>query len=182
MSLRKVSALCTMATLAGALAVIGLPAGPALASSPALNISFSSSAGSTAHWLPKHSGILLRVAGNPSTAYAVASLHHFDASALPSQEPSFTATGYASGTPRLAILMDDGAVIFGYPIGPGGSMVWEPHASGLPLYTSDWAAVTSFYSGVGVSQVFMVADGSQPLPYTATVGNIEYGGAYPSHG
>lgn len=179
MLLRKAGILRMTAALAGAVAVIGLSAGPALAS-PALNVSFSSSAGSTAHWLPKHSGILLSVAGNPSTAYAVASLHHFDHSALPTEEPSFSATGYAAGTPRLVIVMNDGAVIFGYSI--GGSMLWEPHASGLPMYTSDWAAVTSFYASDGVSQVFIVADGSQPLPYSATVSNIEYGGAYPSQG
>jgi hypothetical protein len=93
---------------------LGLAASQALASSPAshghnrsghgpaMNISFTSGPGSSAHWLPRQQAVLFRVGadtGGP-TQFAQIVVHHFPA-APSTAEPTFAVTG--PGSPVLQI-------------------------------------------------------------------------------
>lgn len=151
----------------------GLTTSPALASGK-ITVSLSASPGSSAQWLPHHQAVQLCVAGDPSTAYAEITLHHF-ASTLPSAEPTFTASFYSSGTPRWVIVFSDGTTAFGYPASYVGTNNWE--ILGNPTYMT-YAGLQSAEGSTTVTSVYIVADGSATLPYCTTVSAIVYDGQH----
>ena len=144
---------------------LGYAAAPALAAGNApMNLSFQASSGNSASWVIHGQEAQLSVNNSTSSGYAVISLHHFS-STLPTTEPSFTATNYASGTPRIVIFMSNTAVFFIYPNGVvTGS---TPTA---------YATFVAANAGATVAGVFIVADTSQPVPYTTDVTSFQYAG------
>jgi hypothetical protein len=88
-------------------------------------------------------------------------------STLPTTQPSFTTTNYAAGTPRIVVMMADGNTLFIYP---DGSAEWIGHG---PITYSTFAANESAST---VSAVYIVADASQTVPYTANVTAFQYNG------
>lgn len=159
----------------------GLAAATA-ASASTTNISFSSSARNSAHWNAGHTALVFDMnsasapTGQGGYGYAVANLHGMPGT-LPSQEPTFSTTGYAAGTPRMDIFFSDGSYLFVYPNGTYQGN--GPGEVGQINYTSDWnrAVAAAADEGLTVTQVFMVADASQPVPYVATVTALQYAGA-----
>jgi hypothetical protein len=155
----------------------GLTSSPARASAGphAITISLSANQGGSATWSAKrHSGtVTLCVAGAPSTANAVITLHHF-ASTLPSAEPTFTASVYSSGTPRWVITFSNGDTAFGYPASSGLAPTnWELNSSGVGI---TYAALQSAEAANTVTSVYIVLDGSAGTPYCTIVSAIVYDG------
>ncbi len=149
------------------------------------NLSFSSSAGNSAHWNATGTAVVLDMnranaapgQGGTNGGYAVASLHHTP-STLPNEAPTMTATNFGSGTPRLAICNASSECIWGYPTGPGGSLTFDSNTQFVP-YGSSWATAVADANAVGfeVSSVFVVADASQATPYESIVSSLQYNGA-----
>lgn len=160
---------------AAVVATLLLAAAPAAASAK-LTVTFAASPGSSARFVHNDKAIRLHVAGNRSTAHAVALVHHFPKK-LPSMAPSFQATFYQSGTPRWYIKFKNGDHLFGYPT----INLWEARIPGGGRYGS-YAAMAAFVKANSggklpkVTVVDIVADGSAPLPYTTRVTNAQYAG------
>ncbi|MGC8618665.1 MAG: hypothetical protein ACP5UZ_08045 [Thermoplasmata archaeon] len=152
--------------------------------SPPMNISFQASSGNSAGWVngPGSSNPMAYLTIGPNSAeygYAVIVVHHF-ASALPDSSPYFSATNYASGTPRLVIFMSTGDYIFIFPTGSGISD--ELVIGGTGSYGT-YATFYSDESGATVTSVFIVADTSQgwsatngATPYTSDITGFFYNG------
>ncbi len=154
-------------------ALVGLVAGPALAAGTGA-LKFSASGGSYARWNSDHTAVDLHVAA--ADGYAAATLMGVGATRrLPDTAPSLAATGYAAGTPRLVIAMDDGTYVFGYPTNSGDNaagLFESPKTSGYV----QWSDILAAYGTTKVSDVYVVADGSQATPYTASVTSLQYNG------
>lgn len=137
------------------------------------NVSFSSSAGNSAHWSADHTALVFDMnnatapKGQGGFGYAIAYLHNTP-STLPATAPTFAATGFAAGTPRLVIFMSNGDTVFGYPNG-----TFEINSSATYV---DWVTVLSTEDSHTVSSVYVVADASQAVPYEATVTSLQYAG------
>lgn len=146
------------------------------------NLSFSSTAGNSAHWNARHTAVVLDVnradaakgQGGPGAGNAVAYLHSTPTT-LPVAAPSMVATNFAAGTPRLDICLSSGGCVFGYPTADG-TMTWDSNDGSVP-YGSTWDAVRADEASYAVTSVFVVADASQPVPYEATVTSLTYNGA-----
>jgi hypothetical protein len=174
-----------LATLASIPALaLGLGLATATAGSAAANnISFSSTAGNSAHWNADHTALVFTVTNGTANAhqglggYALAYLHHTP-SQLPTTEPSFSGDNIASGTPRLDIFMADGSYFFVYNdgsfqyinAGPLSQDCWGGSAC-----QAGWATLAGAVN-TSVSSVYVIADGSQTMPYTATVNSLVYSG------
>lgn len=150
------------------------------------NISFSSSAGNSAHWNADHTALVFTMnnasapKGQGGYGYAIAYLHGTPSKLAPDMPaPTMTATNFAAGTPRLDICLTDGSggCVFGYPTA-SGTMTWESNSLMSPSvpYGSSWSDVVAAVGERDVT-VFVVADGSQTVPYTATVTSLEYNGS-----
>jgi hypothetical protein len=151
----------------------------ALAVNPPMNLSFQASAGNAAGWVvgpgSSHSEAYLTV-NTPGDSFAVIDVHHFPA-ALPKVEPSFTATHYLSGTPRIFIYMSDGDYAFIFPVGSGVAL--EAVINGSPstsITTYSGFVQHEVSQGATVGAVYIVADTSQQVPYTAYITYFQYAG------
>lgn len=169
----KVAAL----SLAGILAFIFvLPIGSVFASPP-MNLSFQTSSGNSAGWVTgpgsSSSEAYLTIDSSAPGSFAVIYVHHTP-STLPSAEPSYTPVGYASGTPRIFIFMSDGNYIFIYPDSVLGAGYVSSTNLGTVLYTT-WAS-SETGSGATVTAVYIIADTSQAIPYTAYITSFQYDG------
>ena len=175
------SRLAVLATIPALALGVGL-ATAAAGSAATTNISFKSSAGNGAHWNADHTALVLVMnnanaspgQGGVNGGYAIAFLHGTP-SALPGSEPTFNATNYASGTPRMDIFLSNGEYFFVYP-----DRTWQFNNSTGTVdsgSSADWStkAVADADSQT-VTQVFIVADASQPVPYTSTVDSVVYAG------
>lgn len=149
------------------------------------NVSFSATAGNSVHWNADHTALVFSLTNGTANArqggggYANAFLHNTP-SELPTTEPSFDGTGIASGTPRLDIFLADGSYFFVYN---DGSFQYNDGALTQSCWAgsackADWTALQSQLTSATVSQVYLVADASQALPYTATVTSLDYNGTY----
>lgn len=147
---------------------------------PPMNLSFQASAGNSAGWVTgpgsPHSEVYLTV-NTPGGSFSVVTVHHFPAS-LPAQEPSFTAINYASGTPRIYIQLNNTDYAFIYPSGSG--VYLETIIGGHAYYSMSYADFVTYENGQGaiVTAVFIVADTSQAVPYTAYITSFQYYGDY----
>lgn len=165
-----------LAAVAAAAALVIVPAASGAGGTPAQPITFASSAQSSAHWSANHSGIDLNVGGDPSTAYAVATLRHFNQD-LAAADPFMDVTNYGAGTPRLVIVLVDGSVIFGYPPeGPGnGVMTFEAFSLHPNQYVT-WTTIEAWYPDGWIGSVYVVADGSMTVPYSTKVVALDFAG------
>lgn len=140
--------------------------------------------------------------------YAKIVLQNFP-SLLPTQEPTFdfsgadlagelrwyiqftgpgcqqTASGQVS-PPTSPQYENAPCYVFGYPSpvtadGTGGAPFnWEVHDNGVTTY-GGWSTVLGIFGSQPVNNVRIVADNSgQNAPFTDTVTNVEYAGAYPT--
>ncbi len=174
--------------LAVSLLALTLATVPAFAQgngSPPMNISFQASSGNSAGWVngPGSSDPVAYLsigANSAQNGYAAIVLHHF-ASQLPSGEPSFTATNYAAGTPRLDIFMSTGDYIFIFPSGSG--IPDETIIGGVGSYSVGYSGFVTAESDATVTSVFIVADTSQgwssttgATPYTSDIKSFYYNG------
>lgn len=144
-----------------------------------MNISFQASYGNSAGWVygPGNSNAEVYLTIGASSAqygYALVNVHHFP-STLPSEEPSYTAVGYASGTPRILIGFSDGNYIFIFPDSVYGAGTVEYVTSSGPSFVTYTALLTDEASAT-VSYVIIVADTSQAIPYTAYITDFTYNG------
>jgi hypothetical protein len=172
----RLAALASIPALALGVALATATAG----SASTANVSFSSSAGNSAHWNADHTALVFDMnnasapKGQGGYGYAIANLNG-TSSTLPANAPTMEATGFAAGTPRLDICLSSGGCVFGYP-GPGGIITWDSNNGSVP-YGSTWATVQADEASYTVTSVYVVADGSQAVPYEATVTSLSYGGA-----
>lgn len=178
----RLAALATIPVLA-----LGVSLATATASSAATtNISFSSTAGNSAHWNADHTALVFTVTNQTANAhqgsggYALAYLHNTP-SALPGIEPSFSGDNIASGTPRLDIFMSDGGYFLVYNDGSfqyidGGTL--SENCWGGSACQTDWSTLADTINAgnTQVDSVYVIADASQTLPYTATVDSLVYDG------
>ncbi|MDA8331893.1 MAG: TasA family protein [Candidatus Dormibacteraeota bacterium] len=150
----------------------------------ASTLSFQNSSGGSAGWTPNSddASITLSVA-NSSGAYSVVDFNDVGTS-LPTAAPSFTASYYASGTPRWYIQLGPsgtGPYLFGYPE-PNGTWVVNG-CSGVDSGTgftyaeavSEIASNCPTYQN-DVTSVNIVADTSAPAPYTTVLTDVQYDG------
>jgi hypothetical protein len=165
------------------LAIVGLLFSTATAfAAPGMNLSFQASSGNSAGWVVgpgqgSASEAYLTV-NTPGNSFAVITVHHFPAS-LPLVQPSFTSAQYASGTPRIFIYMSDGNYIFIFGDGTVECVVNGQAVATLPngspcSYTAFVAYEAS--TSTSVSAVYIVADTSQLVPYTAYITSFQYAG------
>lgn len=177
----RLAALASIPALAAGIGLAAATSGNAATA----NLSFSSSAGNSAHWNATGTAVVLDMnranaapgQGGTNGGYAIASLHNTPGN-LPSEAPTMTATNFAAGTPRLAICDASSVCIWGYPTGPDGSLTFDSNTGFVP-YGSSWdtAVADADTAGFTVSSVFVVADASQATPYESIVSSLQYNGA-----
>ncbi|HET7172976.1 MAG TPA: hypothetical protein VFI30_01695 [Nocardioidaceae bacterium] len=157
------------ATLMALAAAPGFSAG-----SPSMNLSFFNGGGGNAHWAANQSVVELTLSG--ASSYAGFDLHHV-ATALPAEEPTFSAPSYQAGSPRWVIELSSGSYLFGYP-----DHTWNVEAcsgirGGAPMtYDQAVAALSADGCTGDVTDVFVVADASQPVPAVDNVSDVQYDG------
>jgi hypothetical protein len=131
---------------------------------PPMSIFFQVSAGNSAGWSVYGADAYLTVHSSAPGSFAVLGVNYFNPTP-PSSEPSLAATNYASGTPRIVIFMSDNNNLFIYPTG------------GPPTNYAAWLAAETA-DGATVTGVYIVADTSQPVPYTTDVTSFQYNGVF----
>ena len=159
--------------------------GTAFADSQApMNLSFQVSSGNSAGWVtgPGSSSSEAFLTINTATgfSFAVIYVHHTPA-ALPITEPSYSVINYASGTPRIWIYMSDGSGAFIYPTAVFGTTNVETlgftcSSSGFVAY-STWQTCEAGTTNT-VSAVYIIADTSQAVPYTAYITCFQYNSTF----
>jgi hypothetical protein len=180
--MRLHSRLATLASIPAFALGLGL-ATPTAGSAAATNISFSSTAANSAHWNADHTALVFTLTNGTANArqglggYALAYLHNTPR-ALPTSEPSLSGDNIASGTPRLDIFLADGSYFFVYNDGSfqynnGGAL--SENCWGGSACQADWTTLADEINA-NVSSVYVIADGSQTMPYTATVNSLVYSG------
>jgi hypothetical protein len=148
--------------------VTGLAVASALASPP-MKLSLQASTGNSASWVGHGHNVYASLTIGSASApdgYALIAVSRFG-STLPSTEPSFATSGYAAGTPRIVVSMSDGNNLF---VHPDGSAEWTGNGPGN--YSDFLAAEGS----AAVNAVYIVADTSQGVAYTANVTAFQYNG------
>jgi hypothetical protein len=145
---------------------------------PAMNISFASGPGSSAHWLPRQQAVLFSVGadtGGP-TEFAQIVVHHFPA-APPTAEPTFAVTG--PGSPVLQIAFAGGGYL--QCTGGGGSTAWtayDPTGTALASATDYLSALAAEQGSSGNLTVDAVTltdtQVPQGLAYTDTITGLLY--------
>lgn len=180
---KKATAIAGLIALTGITAMMllaTLAAGPA-AAHPSMNVSFQANCENAAGWVTGPGGssseVYLTVISQNSCSsqgsFAVVYVHHTPAT-LPTTEPSYTPVNYHSGTPRIFVYMSDGSYAFIYPNSVYGAGNVEAVPGGIIPYTT-WMASEASNS---VAAVYIVADTSQAIPYTAYITCFQYSDVY----
>ena len=127
----------------------------------------------------------MRRAGSTyNPAVAAVGFTNVTGSAVPVTEPTFKASAYSAGTPRMEIVLNNGKTLVGYPgvalsgqSGPDAAgMAWAVGNGGTysdyqTAYTAA-AASTTTVAGAGI-----VEDASQPVGTANTLTDIQYDGS-----
>lgn len=153
--------------------LIALAAAPGFsAGSPSMSLSFFNGGGGHAHWTANQSSIQLTLSG--ASSYAGFDVHHV-ATSLPMDEPTFSTDTYQGGSPRWVIELSSGSYLFGYP-----DHTWNVEAcSGINggttmSYDEAVAALGADGCTGDVTDVFVVADASQPVPAVDNITDVQY--------
>lgn len=182
---KKATALAVVMALTGVAAMMLLAtfaAGPAKASPP-MNVSFQANCDNAAGWVTgpgsSASEVYLTLNSPNSCAvegsFALVFVHHTPA-ALPTTEPSYVASYYQAGTPRIYVDMSDGSYAFIYPSSVFGTNNIEAHPGGYPLIS--WTTWTASEGSNSVVGVYIIADTSAPTPYTSYITCFQYSDVY----
>jgi hypothetical protein len=169
---RGFTAAITASILTGVALAVVLSTVATAAAAPAMNLSFQTSSGNSAGWVTgpgsSSSEAYLTINNATGFSFAVITVHHFP-TALPSTTPAFVSPQYKSGTPRIFIDMADGNYVFIY-----GDTTVECILSGVSVYPCSYSGFYSTESSSSVSAVYIVADTSQAVPYTAYITCFQY--------
>ncbi len=134
--------------------------------------------GSSAGWECKPGGPIALTAGSDPGTYGAISITDAGGAINAIAEPTFAATNYATGTPRYVIDLSDGNTLFGYPPSSGlngSAMAWEEFTTNPGVYVP-WGQVVAVEGTATVEDAYVVADASQPTPYTSEITNLTFNG------
>jgi hypothetical protein len=164
------------------LAVIALLFSTATAfADPGMSLSFQASSGNSAGWVSgpgtgTSSEAYLTITNPAGFSFAVIAVHHFPSTLPTTSTPSFTSPQYATGTPRIYIQMNDGNYIFIFGDGTAESVCSSTCTSAYGSVSVVYPTFAAQESSATVSAVYIVADPSQPVPYTAYITCFQYAG------
>ena len=122
-----------------------------------MNISFQTSSGNSAGWVVGGQETYLSIgASSAADGFAVIYVHHTPTD-LPASEPTYSVTGYGSGTPRIFVEMSDGSYMFIYPDSVYGSGNVECVTTSGDTITT-YSACSSTLSGNGATVAAVYID------------------------
>lgn len=179
----------------GALAASTVAASHADAATTPLQVTLSAcGTGSSAVWNSTPDPVLTAGTASPGTCGAPAGSTYNPASArlgfngtfdsaVPTTEPTFQASAYSAGTPRMVIGLLNGKTLVGYP-GVALSGQSGPDAAGMAWAVGNGGTYTDYQtaynaaaaSSTAVKSAYVIEDASQPAGTANTLTDVQYDG------